>query len=153
MFLGVTSQIWILFYLKNNRVMLKSYGSKKLQNNIVFRLDINNIQWSTIPWMIAWNISERYITAKSYVCKRDYIRDGEKTANRDAILSNEFDKSIFVRLVRLTKNSLFINRPRGAMILLMHFRDRRRSLINCSLIPTRDLSFNGHHYYCYRWSI
>lgn len=83
-FLGVTSQIWILFYLKNNRVMLKSYGSKKLQNNIVFRLDINNIQWSTIPWMIAWNISERYITAKSYVCKGLYTRrwkDGKSRRN------------------------------------------------------------------------
>lgn len=84
------------------------------------------------------------------MCVRDYIRDGEKTANRDAILSNELDKSIFVRLVRLTENSLFIDRPRETMILLMHFRDHRQSLINCSLIPTRDLSFNGHHYYCYR---
>lgn len=69
------------------------------------------------------------------MCVRDYIREkyGEKTANRSAILSNELDKSIFVRL---TENSLFIDRPRGAMILLLHFRAHRRNLINCSLIPT-----------------
>lgn len=94
--------------------------------------------------------SREDILRQRAMCVRDYIRDDEKTANRDAILSNELDKSIFVQLVRLTENSLFIDRPRETMILLMHFRDHRRGLINCSLIPTRDLSFNGHHYYCYR---